>query len=208
MIRSNISILFKFLLGILLIQGTAAVLTFAALQSAHVEVWLVLGVLALIVSCLTAFWFVSIAGHFRKDALARLRENFSREREQFRVKAEREKTKVLRQSHQQIAKERNRAQSKANFKVGASLAAALGLGVMMLLTQFVTIGLLTLTTAGGALGGYLFRARQDHRASGAKPAGLPLEEPRRFGARAPWRARMPLIRKVRAPASGSPESLA
>ena len=208
MIRSNLSILLKFLMGILLIQGAAAVLTFAALQSAHIEVWLVLGLLALIMSCLAAFWFVSIAGHLRKDALARMRENFSREREQFRVKAEREKSKVLRQSHQQIAKERNRAQSKANFKVGASLAAALGLGVMMLLTQFVTIGLLTLTTAGGAVGGYLFRARQDHDASGPKPADLPLGEPRRLGARAPWRARMPLLRKVGAPASGSPESLA
>ena len=208
MISSNLAILLKFLMGILLIQGAAAVLTFAALQSAHIEVWLVLGLLALIMSCLAAFWFVSIAGHLRKDALARLRENFSREREQFRVKAEREKTKVIQQSHQQIAKERNRAQSKANFKVGASLAAALGLGVLMLLTQFVTIGLLTLTTAGGALGGYLFRARQDHHAGGSKPAGLPMEEPRRLGARVPWRARMPLLRKVGAPASGPPETLA
>ena len=35
---------------------------------------------------------------------------------------------------------------------------------MMLLTQFVTLGLLTLTTAGGAVGGYLVRARREQEA--------------------------------------------
>ena len=35
---------------------------------------------------------------------------------------------------------------------------------MMLLTQFVTLGLLTLTTAGGAVGGYLVRSRKEQEA--------------------------------------------
>ena len=199
MFRSNLSLLFKFLVGILLIQGTAALLVYTALKSDHIEVWLLLGALAVVISFLAAFWFASAAGHFRKDALARVRENFSREREQIRIKAEREKTKVIKQSHQEIAKERSRAQNKANFKVGASVATAVGLGALMLLTQFVTIGLLTLTTAGGALGGYLFRARQDH----AERLGA---EPKRLGARIRRATRPALIRKGEAPGSGSTSS--
>ena len=106
MIRSNISILFKFLVGILLIQGAAALLVYAALKSDHMQVWLLFGAFALIMGFLAAFWFTSIASHLSKDAIARARESFSREREQIRVKAEREKTRVIKQSHQQIAKER------------------------------------------------------------------------------------------------------
>ena len=195
MFRSNLSLLFKFLVGILLLQGTAGLLVYAALKSDKIEVWLLLGALAVVISLFVAFWFASIAGHLRKDALARVRESFSREREKIRVKAEREKTKVIKESHQEIAKERSRAQNKANFKVGASLAAAAGLGVLMLLTQFVTVGLLTLTTAGGALGGYLFRARQDH----AERIGA---EPKRLGARIRWPARTALPGKTEAPGSG------
>ena len=199
MFRSNLSLLFKFLVGILLIQGTAALLVYAALKSDQIEVWLLLGALAVVISFLATFWFASIAGHLRKDALARVRENFSREREQIRVKAEREKTKVIKQSQQAIAKERNRAQNKANFKVGASLAAAAGLGVLMLLTQFVTVGLLTLTTAGGALGGYLFRARQDH----AERIGA---EPKRLGDRVRWPARTALPKETRTPGSAGADT--
>ncbi len=199
MFRSNLSLLFKFLVGILLIQGTAALLVYAALKSDHIEVWLLLGALAVVISFLAAFWFASAAGHFRKDALARVRENFSREREQIRVKAEREKTKVIKQSHQEIAKERSRAQNKANFKVGASVATAVGLGALMLLTQFVTIGLLTLTTAGGALGGYLFRARQDR----SERLGA---EPKRLGAHLGWPKRASLLGQAEAQGLESPAS--
>ena len=206
MIGSNISILFRFLVGIVLIQGAAAVLAYAALSSEHIQVWLLLGALALIMGVVAAFWFASMAAHSRKDALVRVQESFSREREQIRVKAEREKTRVVRQSHQQIAKERNRAQHKANFKVGASLAAVLALGMMMLLTQFVTIGLLTLTTAGGAVGGYLFRARHDRHTGKEETPGLPSAGSTRLGARAPWHGRLGLLRKIGAPSPGSPET--
>ena len=200
MSRPNDLILFRFLGGILLIQGAAAVLTYVALKSEHTEVWLVLATLALATGLVATFWFASVAGQLRKDALARLQKDFYREREQIRVTAEREKAKVIKQSHQQITKERNRAQNRANVKVGASLAVAVGLGLLMLLTQFVTIGLLTLTTAGGAVGGYLFRARRER-------AELPLTEPGRLATpRAPWHMRLGLLRRAGAPASGSRES--
>ncbi len=127
----------------------------------NAELWPLLAVAALSISLLAAFWFASMAGNFSKDAVAKAESDFSHQREQIRLKAEREKSRVIKQSHRQIAKERDRVLAKASFKVGASFASVLGLGLLMLFTQFVTIGLLTLTTAGGALGGYLFRLRQE-----------------------------------------------
>lgn len=54
------------------------------------------------------------------------------------------------------------------MKTGLMLGGAAGVGVFMVLTQFVTLGLLTLTTAGGAALGYGLRARQDRLGFGAK----------------------------------------
>jgi hypothetical protein len=42
--------------------------------------------------------------------------------------------------------------------------AVTGLGVLMLATHMLTLGLLTITTAGGAMGGYLLRWRQSRQA--------------------------------------------
>jgi len=171
MFRFSISNLLKFLTGILLVQGATAMLVYSAMRIEQAEIWLLFAALALIIGVLASFWFASIAGHLSKDQLARAREGFSREREKIRVRAEREKTKVIKQSHQQITKERNRVQTKANLKVGVAFAGAVGVGLVMLLAQFVTFGLLTLTTAGGALGGYLVRGRRDAKAMAGPGTG-------------------------------------
>jgi len=81
MIYSGISLLIKFLVGIFLLQGTVAILVYASLKSAQMEMWALFGMLGLIIGVLTAFWFTSIAGHHKKDALGRQRVNFTRERE-------------------------------------------------------------------------------------------------------------------------------
>ena len=44
--------------------------------------------------------------------------------------------------------------------MGATFAGAVAFGAIMLYSQFVTFGLLILTTAGGGLAGYLARGRQ------------------------------------------------
>ena len=71
---------------------------------------------------------------------------------------------MVKKTKKQIEVEARRAKTKANIKVGGAIAVAAGFGVMMLLTQFVTLGLLTLTTAGGAVGGYLVRSRKEQEA--------------------------------------------
>ena len=153
--------MFKYLPGILIIQAATVAMTLAALKSSEQELWLAIGLLGLIIGLVTAFWFSSIASHIKKDALAQARDEFSREREKLRVNAERQKTRLLKKSHEQIRKETNRAYARTNFKLGAGFVGITGAGALMIFTQFLTLGLLTLAVGGGALGGYLVRLRQD-----------------------------------------------
>lgn len=153
--------IFKFLPGIIILQIATAVFVIAAGGSTYRPYWASLGVLALIVNLLVAFWFGSTADHIKKDALAKAKEAFERERERLLVTAEAGKRAVLEETHKRIVKETNRAHAKANFKVGAAFAGVLCLATLMLSIQFFTAGLLTLATAGGALAGYIARARQE-----------------------------------------------
>jgi hypothetical protein len=125
--------------------------------------WIAFGLIGLLVTVLTAFWFGAIAKHVKKDAVARAKELFAKERERLRLQTEKEKNKLMEQSHRRVVQETSRAHAKANFKVGAAFVGALGVGAVMLFTELVTLGLLTLSTGGGALAGYLMRARQAQR---------------------------------------------
>jgi len=165
---------FKFLAGIFLLQGGTVLLAIAALKNDQFEVRLLLGALALTIGLITALWFASIAGAARKESLAQAKHEFSREREALRVKAEQDKTRLVEQAHRRVSRERNRVQNRANLKVGAALAGVAGLGMVMVLTQFVTLGLLTLTAGGGAAAGYFARARQELRRRGT---GVPRLSP-------------------------------
>lgn len=170
MIGFSFSGIFKFLTGILLVQTATGILVVVALRTENREVWLLFILLALTLCLLTAFWFASIITHAKKDATAQMREGFSREREKIRVRAEREKSKVIEKSHQRIIRDRSRTQAKANTKSGVLFAGVLALGGIMVFTQFFTFGLLLMTTAGGALAGYLLRSRQVVLSRGQQPA--------------------------------------
>jgi hypothetical protein len=160
MINFSFSGVFKFLTGILLVQIATGMLVVVALRSDHPEIWLLCGLLALTLGLLTVFWFSSITSQVKKEVRAQIREEFSREREKIRVRAEREKSKLMEKSHQRIIKERSRTRTQANLKSGALLTGVLGLGGILIFTQFFTVGLLLMMTAGGALAGYLMRSRQ------------------------------------------------
>lgn len=151
----------KYLLGILIIQAATVAMTLAAIKSGDQELWLAVLLLGLLIALVTAFWFVSIAGHAKKDALANAKDEFSKEREKLRVNAERQKTRLIRKSHEEIRKETNRAHAKSNFKLGAGFIGIVAAGSLMIFSQLLTLGLLTLAVGGGALGGYLMRVRQE-----------------------------------------------
>jgi hypothetical protein len=155
--------LFKFLAGILLLQGGTVLLGLAALRSEQTEVRVLLGLLALTLGAITALWFASMAGSTRREALARAKLGFTEEREALRLRAEREKARLVAEGQRRLARQRDRLQGRANLKVGAAFAGVAGLGALMMLTQFVTVGLLTLAAGGGAAAGYFTRVRQERR---------------------------------------------
>ena len=151
----------KFLPGILIIQAATVAMTLAAIKSDDQELWLAVLLLALVIGLVTAFWFASIASHAKKDALTHAKDAFSKEREKLRVNAERQKTRLIRKSHEEIRKETNRAHARSSFKLGAGFIGIVAAGSLMILSQLLTLGLLTLAVGGGALGGYLMRVRQE-----------------------------------------------
>ena len=151
----------KYLLGILIIQAATVAMTLTAIKSDDQELWLAVLLLALLIGLVTAFWFASIASHAKKDALAQAKDEFSKEREKLRVNSERQKTRLMRTSHEEIRKETNRAHAKSSFKLGAGFIGIVAAGALMIFTQLITLGLLTLAVGGGALGGYLMRVRQE-----------------------------------------------
>ena len=151
----------KYLPGILIIQAATVAMTLAAIKSGDQELWLAVCLLALIIGLVTAFWFSSIASHAKKDALAHAKDEFYKEREKLRVNAERQKTRIIRKSHEEIRKETNRAHARSSFKLGAGFIGIVAAGSLMIFSQLLTLGLLTLALGGGALGGYLVRVRQE-----------------------------------------------
>ena len=151
--------MFRFLPGLILIQATAIGMMLFVVDTSQATAWLkIVGVLS-VITLTVSFWFDSIASQLGKDAVSSLNQQYAKEREHIRVEAEREKSRVIQASEKKYARAAAKVQSRANMKVGASLSGAVGFGVLMLFTEFVTLGMLTLFTTGGAMGGYLLRGK-------------------------------------------------
>jgi O-antigen/teichoic acid export membrane protein len=167
--------LLRFLPGIILLQISTAALVYALMfPGAHDALWIPVAVLGAVVCLLSAFWFGSIADHVKKNALANVRTQHALEREKIVVTAEIDKRAALEQSHQRILKETARAQSQAYWRLGLGLIGLLALGGIMVAIEFMTVGLLIMATAGGALGGYVIRSRHDARFPGRSIGQPPL----------------------------------
>lgn len=162
--RVTILSVYRFLPGLIIVQAATAVLVFAASGASGPVHWGLVAVAALSLTLVVGFWFASIAAHAHQDILAGVKEQFARERERLAVAAEAEKRTFVEDSHRKILEETNRAHAKANFKLGAAVAGLLGIAGMLLYIELFTLSLVALTTAGGALAGYVARARQDARA--------------------------------------------
>jgi type III secretory pathway component EscU len=169
MFRFSVSNLVKFLIGILLVQGVTAVLVITARKTNLHDTWLLFGALSLAIGVLAALWFTSVADNAGRRAVAKAQQVFSKEKEKIRVRAEQEKVKEVQNSHRQLNKEKRRAQMRSNVRTGVMVVGGVvGLGAVMLFSQFMTLGLLTLSTAGGAALGYGVRARQERLGQGKR----------------------------------------
>ena len=123
------------------------------------------------IALMASFWFSSLFSYFNKDIenkikrkfekeKEKIKQEFANEREKIKVNAEKEKIKVLKEAQKDITNEVSKTHAKANFKVGLSIAGVIGVGGLFIFAQMITAGLLALTTAGGALGGYYYRGRR------------------------------------------------
>lgn len=153
------------------------------------------GLPAAIFACVTALWLSTLARMDGERRSAELREKHASEREQLNREIERTRSEVLqqasadkaqiqerahvererlvKQTHKQLMQRERSISRRANLKVGLAFMAVSGLGVLMLVTNMLTLGLLTITTAGGALGGYLLRWRQSRLALDRLSEALP-----------------------------------
>lgn len=155
--------MFRFLPSIVILQLLLAGTVYGAIYSGTTIAFSAVGVFIVVSSVLFSLWIKSLSDLNSKDEIAKHKDKFAKEREQILVKAEKEKLKVVKDSQNKFNKDTSRANAKANFKVGAAVAGAVGLGAFFMVGQMVTLGLLTLSTAGGGLAGYLVRARQDKK---------------------------------------------
>jgi len=138
----------KFFLAIVFIQIITITLIYISPTRLNDIDYLRLTIPLLFIAMLMAFWLNSLAGHGKKDVVDKMKDSFAKEREEIRVKAEKN-----------IAKEAKVTHAKANFKVGAAFAGVVGVGALFILAQMMTAALLTLSAAGGAAGGFYWRGK-------------------------------------------------
>jgi hypothetical protein len=163
----------KFLVGIFLLQGATALLLMTAQDADLARNGWLLGALGLLIGVIAAFWFTAITSHASQQSLIRASEKYQRQRDRILRRAEKEKTQEIRNSHQQLLRETRRVQGRSTLKLGAALSGVAGLGVLLLFTQFMTLGLLAVSATGGALLGYGIRARQFPAPGRAQDGALP-----------------------------------
>lgn len=168
----------RYMLGIVLVQILTALLVWLGLAGSGEFEWLRVVLPCLCLAVTAGFWFQSLGRQTALSEIARIKDSHAKEREGIQVSAERAKQKVLRDAHKQITREVGRARSSANIKAGTLFVAMAGLGSLLMFTQFMTLGLVAMSTAGGALGGYLLRARRERAALPQSEKQVPIE-PRR-----------------------------
>lgn len=154
----------RFFFSVLLIQLATIGLFYAALQAGldNRQLILTIGLVELLFTLLAALWLSSLARQCHQEQVEALREAHARERETIRIQAERQKNRYASRKEKELRASQRRIEARASFKTGAFFAGALLFGAVMLYTQLVTFGLLVLSTTGGALAGYLLRARQEN----------------------------------------------
>lgn len=150
----------KYLVGAFLLQGATVLLVMttqdAALQKSG---WLLVSI-GVLIGVIAALWFSAIASHASQHSFERASEKFNRQRDRIRRQVDKEKTKEIKDGHRQVLRETRRLQNRSTLKLGVAMTGVAGLGILLLFTQFMTLGLLAVSATGGALLGYGVRARQ------------------------------------------------
>ncbi len=190
----------RYLPGLILIQLVAVGLLHVNARAEPMDLLVRAGLPCAVVTLVMALWFATLSRSQSDQRHAALIEAHAREREQLKVEAvearervqvdalqEREKVQVAARREQDKAVDKIRREAEkrerrvsrgASLKLGLTFFTTAGLGVLMLLTELLTLGLLTLSTSAGALGGYLLRWRQTRQLDDDRAQRLPDTAPR------------------------------
>jgi len=152
----------RYLPGILLVQVVTAILLWVNLDATPRDLAIQFGVPAVLMTLVTGLWFASIARADAERANTKIRLQHAREREKIQISAEKSKARIMEQTQKDIRKHEKRVNRKAGFKVSLAFIGASAMGVLMLIIELFTFGLMTIMTTVGGMGGYLIRARQTH----------------------------------------------
>jgi len=152
----------RYIPGVLLVQLVTAVLLWVNVEAPFRALLIQFGLPAILITIVTSLWFASIARGDAERLNAKLRLRHAAEKEKLVVGVERDKARVRLQSEKEMRKHEKRVGRKAGFKVTLAFVGATLAGLLMLITELFTFGLMTITTALGGMGGYLFRGRQRH----------------------------------------------
>ena len=175
MIFNRLSCFIKMVIGVLLLQVVTVLLVVAAMRSNLNETVALFVLVGGLVGFLAALWFASIYSGGHKLAVSQAREGFSREREKLRVKSEKEKARLMVNSEKRAAKTPRRSAggggSSFGLKGNTAMIAAVGVGGVLIFSQFVTLGLAALAAVGGSMAGYKLRSFQESGRSGMRMFG-------------------------------------
>ncbi len=176
----------RYLPGIVMVQVMTLALFWVNREASAQDLLLRAGLPALIIALVTALWLSTIGRMAAEQRRAKLIEKHAEERERLNRQIERTRSDVLQRAsadqakllerahtererlvektHRQLIQRERSISRRANVKVGLAFMTVTGLGVVMLVTELLMLGLLTITTAGGAMGGYMLRWRQNRQA--------------------------------------------
>lgn len=172
----------RYLPGIVLVQIVTGTLYFVNQDASIEHLMLRVSLPALIISVVVALWLSMIGRMDAEQRNSALREQHAKERTQLNREIERaradamleastdraqlmerantERERLVRDTHKQLMKQERSASRRANMKIGFGFMILTGMGAFMLVTQFMVVGVLLISTATGAMGGYLYRWRQ------------------------------------------------
>lgn len=158
----------RFFTGLVIAQLIAAAVI-ALYPGSSLETVLVLVFSISLMALVMSLWFGTVARQLGDKRIASLKQSFQAEREKMNVTAERAKKKLVKKTQQQIESHERRTRTRANIKVGTAIALAGGFGLLMMFMQLTTLGLLTMTSVGGAVGGYLARVKREQDLLASRP---------------------------------------
>ncbi len=153
----------RYLPGLLLLQLLTAALIWLGRDTDPQQLLWQAGLPLAVLGVVTALWFGSIGKADAERSMAKLHVKHAKEREKIQLTAEKEKARVVDRTHKEIRKQERRVGRKANLKVSLAFAGAALAGGVFLIIEFFTLGLLTLSTSMGGLGGYLLRVGQTRK---------------------------------------------